>query len=105
MGIILCRKINLAITTSKISSFLKKSVDNLLRCSKSPIRVVVMNHEKNILSASLTKHMHKTCNYRGNIHMFYALYQSEGFLKLFPLDASNNRKEQLNFTPPVVTEY
>lgn len=32
--------------------------------------------------------------------MFYALYQSEGFLKLFPLDASNNRKEQLNFTPP-----
>lgn len=76
-----------------------KSVNNLLRCSKSPIRVVVMNHEKNTLSTSLTKHMDEICNYRGNIYVFYALYQSEGFVKLFPLDASNNRKEQLSFTP------
>jgi len=31
--------------------------------------------------------------------MLYVLYQSEGFLKPFPLDALNNRKQQLNFTP------
>lgn len=71
------------------------SVNNLLWCSKSPIRMVVMNQQKHILSKSLTKHIDETCKLqRGNICVLYFLYQSEGFLKPFPLDALNNRKEQ-----------
>lgn len=100
MGIILYgeRESWQLLSEKSVQSYFLKSANNLLWCRKAPIRVVVMNQEKHILSKSLRKHMGKTYKVqRGNIGLLYILCQSEGFLKPFPLDTLNNKKEQLNF--------